>query len=181
MRVEAPLSVEQRWTLARDTLTILDGIRPNPKNILSATLKLEHGYRALYDGFYSATTEKGKKYCFIDWVANPDEVSNYYYSYQNGNGLAFQPRLQERLDVDGFTAKRQALEEEHDYSKGKLKLTSEEFLAFLTKNDILVSGPCPAPVETVIQGKGMGLWMPEELFRLTSYYDWHNRSVEQTA
>jgi hypothetical protein len=169
------IEAKDRWVAAQQAFSIFDTIRPNPNHILSETIQLEYGYRKPFCEYFGAQTAEGSKYCFVDWVAEEDRVMNYYYGYRSGNGLVFQPELQKELDRRGFTAKLRQLEKDHDGRKGKPPLTDDDFLSFLTENNVLVPGPLPPPIETIVKGEGIALWMPEDLFRLTSLYGWVNQ------
>lgn len=169
------IEAKDRWAAAKDTLSNLDTIRPNPKNILSSSISLQHGYRQPYSEYYSATTSDGREYCFVDWATADEGTLGYYYGYRRGDGLAFQEKLQEELTKRGFKDKLYQLEDDHDDRKARAKLTEDEFLDFMTANDVLVPGPLPATIETIVQGEGTALWMPKDLYRLTSYYGWVNR------
>lgn len=168
-------TVEDKWAIAKDALSTLDAIRPNPKRILSATITVKHGYRAGDSTYYSAMTPDGREYCFLDWAADNEGPLTYYYGYRGGDGLIFQNKLQEELKKRGVIDALHSLQRDHDVREGKSPLTEEEFLAFMTENDILVPGPLPAPIESEVQGAGAALWMPGDLFRLTSYYGWVDR------
>jgi len=164
MATSEALKPEQRWAQARQAFGILDSLRPNPRQILSETLQLEHNLREPSNEFYSATTKDGQEYCYVDWAGDGSQLLSYYYGYESGFSLASQSELQEELRKRGIIDRLNVLERTHD------SISPEEFLDFMTENDVFVSGPCPPTVESNVKGKGIALWMPKELFQKTAYY-----------
>jgi len=148
------------WTEAEEAFEILDRIRPNPKGIQTSTMKIEVALDQRNEPFFSATDTSGQEYCFACWLPEGKDLFDAYYDYSQ-LGLSRDNLLQTELGKKGVGKKIEKLEgirEDEQFRKLFSKLMEQE--------DVLVRGPLPPTLESVVKGRGTAVWMPKNLFLL---------------
>jgi len=164
MSAELAHTAEKIWLNAQKAFKILDELRPNPRGIKTSTMEIEVTAGRWDKPFFSAEAENGQRYCFAAWLPEGKDLVDAYYD-SSILGLLSEFFSETKLRTQrAYENERIITQFEQEHSN--LPDFDKQFSEFIENINVLVRGPLPPTLESVVKGRGTAVWMPKNLFLL---------------